>query len=173
MRRASGGGADRFADLYERHARRLLAFGQRRLGNRSDAEEMVAETFVVCWRRLDDVPEGDGALPWLYGVAGRVVANQRRSQRRRGRLVERLELHARSAGGAAPADHAVLEEALDALRPDDRRVLLLAAWEGLGPSDLALALRCTPNAAAIRLHRARRRLAAEFLRRKGPGPFRT
>ena len=81
------------------------------------------------------MPAEPETLPWLYGVARRVVANQERSARRRLRL------------GQA-----------------DREVLRLAAWEELQPAEIAAVLGCSANAAAVRLHRARQRLAGEMTR---------
>src|SRR5690349_12050848 len=72
---------DRFDEIYRRHAAAVLAYARRRVP-RDLAEEVVAETFVVCWRRLDRVPED--ALPWLYAVARRTLANQRRAAVRTG-----------------------------------------------------------------------------------------
>jgi RNA polymerase sigma factor (sigma-70 family) len=129
---------------------------------RPRVDDVVAETFTVAWRRLDDIP-ADSPLPWLYGVARRVVANQRRSADRRRRLVTKLASDRNEpspTGPSAPND--VVVAALARLRSDDQEILRLAAWELLGASDIALVLGCTPNAAALRLSRARRRLCDEM-----------
>ena len=83
------GRRDRFQAMYGANYHRVLGYALRRAG-REDAADVVAETFVVAWRRLDEMPEGDGARLWLYGTARRVLANQRRATRRRERLAERI-----------------------------------------------------------------------------------
>jgi RNA polymerase sigma factor (sigma-70 family) len=146
----------RFAALFDTHFDALLAYARRRSAQLSDAEDVAAETFTTAWRRLDDLPEcADGELPWLYGVARRVLANQRRSAVRRERLVDRL----RSAltPGRLPVPHDVVD-ALSLLSAADQEVLRLAAWEQLSHREIAITLGISSNAAGIRLHRARRRL---------------
>ncbi len=80
----------RFERLYAEHGRAVLAYAVRRSIDAQDGADVVAETFLVAWRRLDDVPPGEAARLWLYGVARRVLANRQRSERRRERLAERL-----------------------------------------------------------------------------------
>lgn len=146
----------RFRALFASHYPAVYGYAARRLG-RDEAADAAAETFTVAWRKLRSVPDEPGALPWLYGVARRVVANHDRSRRRRERLGAKAAVEPTRTAPPADAGAGVLA-ALDGLRDDDREILLLAAWEGLGTADLAMVLGCSPNAAAIRLHRARRRL---------------
>ena len=75
---------ERFVSLYERHAALVLAYARRRIGA-AEAEDVLAETFLVAWRRRDEVP--DDALPWLYAVAGNVLRNRVRSRAAAGRVV--------------------------------------------------------------------------------------
>lgn len=130
---------------------------------RTDAEtaqDVVADAFLVIWRRLDDVPPG-GELPWCYAVVRNCLANAERSARRQQGLVARI------ASMAAPppvTDQSALPDpdlhrALARMRADDRELLMLWAWEDLRPAEIATVLGVTPNAVNIRLHRARRRLA--------------
>lgn len=130
------------------------------------AEDVLAETLLVLWRRLDDVPEG-AELPWTYAVARRCLANSERSRRRQRNLVDRIAGTAdRAAVGPGPEDidlpDPALHAALARLREADREVLRLWAWEDLAPAEIAVVLDTTPNAVSIRLHRAKRRLAAEL-----------
>jgi RNA polymerase sigma-70 factor (ECF subfamily) len=145
-------------ELWRDWHRHVLAYALRR-ADPATAEEVVAETFVVAWRRLDDVPEPP--LPWLLGVARRVLANQRRGRARQEALAERLRHESRD--GSGEIDGAVLE-ALGRLREADREVLLLHAWEGLDNRDAATVVGCSANAFAVRLHRARDRFARELER---------
>lgn len=169
--RLGGGGSrdsqpgreQRFRAVYDDYGRFVLAYARRRTDTRADADEVFAETMAICWRRLDDIP-ADATLPWLYGVAGRVLSNHRRGRERRLRLLDRVRSHetvvarVRTAGG----DLDRLDAALAGLREEDRELLRLAAWEHLTPAEIAEVLDITPNAAAVRLHRARRALKQAY-----------
>lgn len=141
---------------------------------RSDPEtaaEVLGDVLLVLWRRLDDVPEEP--LAWCYAVARRCLANARRGVARHRALVARVALLDPTPASTPPEygaaeDNSELTAALDRLSPDDREVLRLWAWEHLEPREIALVLDVTPNAASIRLHRARGRLrdALEDVTRK-------
>lgn len=128
------------------------------------ADDVVAKVLLVLWQRLDDVPP-EAPVAWSYGVARRCLANERRSSRRRLALVGRLE-----ATYAPPvpvaSDDPDLDLALGRLSPDDRELVRLWAWERLAPSEIAAVLDITANAASIRLHRAKARLADHLAARK-------
>jgi RNA polymerase sigma-70 factor (ECF subfamily) len=145
------------AEVYEPLQRYL-----RRRAAPDDADDALGDVLLTVWRRLDDVPQ-DAVLPWCYGVARRVLANQRRSARRRLRLIERLEATRAPAPAPDPLESRLdpgLAAALATLRHTDREVLAMWAWEQLEPREIAVALGISPNAAALRLSRARKRLAA-------------
>lgn len=127
----------------------------RRRGGGDDTDDVVAETFTVVWRRLDDVP-ADAIVPWCLGVARRVLANQRRSTKRRLRLAERVAAEPLAVDIPTDPD---LERALARLDDERREVLRLWAWEGYGAGEIGTVLGISANAASIRLHRARRDLA--------------
>lgn len=148
---------ERLRTLFESHAPAIRAYAARRCARVDDIDDAVAETFTVAWRRLASVPL-DAELPWLYGVARRVVANQRRGERRWLGLVARLGAQPRDVS-TPPADGGPALEAFATLRPDDQELLRLVAWEELSHAEIATVLRISPNAVAIRLHRARKRLA--------------
>jgi RNA polymerase sigma-70 factor (ECF subfamily) len=162
---------DRLEDLFEAHHRALLAYAARRCPTLSDAEDVVAEVFLVAWRRLADVPAGDEALPWLVGVARKTIGNQRRGLLRRGRLQARLEQTAERPATPAPTGTEPALEALERLSDDDRELLRLVAWEELSHAEIAAVLGISVNAVAIRLHRARERFEQALV--KGPGGWRT
>jgi RNA polymerase sigma-70 factor (ECF subfamily) len=144
----------RFEELYRQHVGDVAAYALRRTSP-DVAEDVVADTFLVVWRRLERVP--DKPLPWLYAVARRTLANHRRSAARLESLTQRLQFEFRAVP-PNPVDGGLLD-ALRSLRGDDREVLMLIAWEGLTPTEAAQALDCSPVACRIRLHRARKRLA--------------
>ena len=153
----------RFDALFASCGSDIVAYCAWRSGSTSDAQDAAADVFLTAWRRLDEVPEGDAARVWLYATARRVLANQRRSSRRREALHERLaaEEASRPAEQQSP-EEALVHEALQLLPPVDREVLLLAEWEGLSPPQIAAVLGCRRVTARGRLHRARRRFRAAF-----------
>jgi RNA polymerase sigma factor (sigma-70 family) len=154
----------RFAALFDEHRRAVLGYALRRVADPADAADVVAETFLTAWRRLDDVPGGGAALPWLLGVARRVLANQRRGARRHAGLAERLAGELATQLGAPPESDLGLRAALARLPERDRELLLLAAWEELTPSQIAMVTGLRGVTVRSRLHRARRRLRAELER---------
>jgi RNA polymerase sigma-70 factor (ECF subfamily) len=143
--------AEEFDALYREHAGRVLAYCRRR--TRSGAEDALAETFATAWRRRDDLPSDP--LPWLYGVARRVLANQHRAARRQTAVAHRL---ADAARPGEPDESTPVLAALARLRPSDRELLMLVAWEGLTPARAARAVGTSAATCRVRLFRARRRL---------------
>jgi RNA polymerase sigma-70 factor, ECF subfamily len=155
----------RFEELFEAYRSDIVAYCGWRASSPSDAQDAVAEVFLAAWRRLDALPDGDAARVWLYATARRVIANQRRSRRRRLALHDRLALEAavhRPETTAADDRPTLVHEALRRLRPLDREVLLLAEWEGHSPAEIAEVVGCLTVTARGRLHRARRRFHAVY-----------
>jgi RNA polymerase sigma-70 factor, ECF subfamily len=152
----------RFTALYRQHHALVHDFACRRVGN-DLAQEVVSETFLVAWRRLDDIPETP--VPWLYRVALFEIANLRRRTAKTSRLHHAL-VENRSGAGGTESDvdtfsalaHAV-GIAFESLRPRDQEILRLAAWEQLSAAEGAAVLQCSISAYRMRLHRARIRLA--------------
>jgi RNA polymerase sigma-70 factor (ECF subfamily) len=152
----------RFELLYARHAPAVKAYVLRR-SDASSADDVVAEVFVVCWRRFHELPPD--ALPWLLGVARRVLSTQRRSERRRAALEDRLAGTAlETVEAAASGVDCALAAALARLSDADRELLLLIAWDGLLPTQAAAVLGVKPATARVRLMRARRRLSHALVR---------
>jgi len=157
-------------DRFERLAPTLVEPLRRYLARRTDpatAEDVLAETLLVCWRRAEELPEEP--LPWAYGVARLCLRNAERTARRQARLAARIatvDPPAQEIPGPDEPDPAVAE-ALATLRPDDAELIRLWAWEQLTPAEIAAAVGTTPNAVSIRLHRARRKLEAR-LRKTDP-----
>lgn len=147
-----------FEELYVAHAPHVLAYVRRR--SAPDAvEDVVSETFLTAWRRLDEARRG--GRPWLFRTAANVLKNRVRGESRQLRTTAKQA----SLPAEVTADHAdvVVErswvlEALQELSPIDREALMLAYWEGLDNSELASTLNCSRPVAALRLHRARRRM---------------
>ncbi len=163
---------ERFTTLYRTHYVAVLRYACRRTDPET-ARDVAAETFLIAWRRLSSVPANPAQVqPWLYGVARRTLANSDRSRRRSERLAARLS-HDVPASRPIPdladgvAERGRLRQALDRLRPADQEALRLVGWEELDLAGAAAAMGCSRTTMAVRLHRARRRLAAE-LRALGP-----
>jgi RNA polymerase sigma factor (sigma-70 family) len=157
---------ERFERIYRENFPAVLRFALWRI-DPERAKDVAAETFLVAWRRLDDVP----AEPrlWLLGVARKVIAGQFRSEARREALA--LRLRAEPSGDAAPddlagplADRDQVLAAFATLGERDREVLRLVTWDGLSAAEAAEVLAVTKLAFGVRLHRARRRLREELER---------
>jgi RNA polymerase sigma-70 factor (ECF subfamily) len=162
---------DRLWGLFEAHHDALLAYAARRTPSLADAEDLVADVFLVAWRRFGEVPGGDEARLWLYGVARRTIGNHRRSLRRRLRLQTRMEATADRLSLPPPTPAEPALDALSRLSGTDQELLRLVAWEDLSHAEIATVMGITPNAVAIRLHRARARFEQELV--KGPAGWRT
>lgn len=148
---------DRFEALYAEHYGHVLGYVLRR-APAAVAADVVADVFLVAWRRLEQVP--DEPLPWLLGVARRTLANERRSGRRRAALVHALE--ERRVGSCDGGEVERLAAAFERIGENDRELLLLIAWEGLTAREAGVVLGVSHAACRVRLHRARRRLAREL-----------
>ncbi|HEU4810852.1 MAG TPA: sigma-70 family RNA polymerase sigma factor [Nocardioides sp.] len=150
---------------FEELAPALMEPLRRFLARRTDAataDDVLADTLLVCWRRLDELPAAP--LPFAYGVARNCLANAERGARRQQRVaakVASVDPPRASTPGPGEKDHP-LADALERLRPDDAELLRLWAWEQLTPAEIATVLDITANAASIRLHRAREKLRAEL-----------
>lgn len=157
----TGSDDELFTALFEQSYADVLRYAARRSADASETADVAAETFVVAWRRRQDMPPVGERRAWLFGVARNVLANQARSQERRNRLRSRL-LADRAAAPAAAAGGVAgpVADAFAALAARDREVLALVAWEGLRSEEVAVALGVSPAAARVRLHRARKRFAA-------------
>lgn len=151
----------RFRCLYEAHYAGVFAFALRRVSSTPDVSDVVSEVFTIAWRRLDKVPEPPRDLLWLYGVAHRVIANQRRSIIRRSNLLKRLQDQTQTPVEIpdSPTAELVLS-AIEDLRVTERDALRLVLWEGLSHAEAASVLGCSSNAVAIRVHRGKLHIQA-------------
>ena len=143
----------RFEEIYAEHHDAVRAYVRRRV-DEDAVDDIVSETFVVCLRKIDSVP--DEALPWLYAVARKTLANHRRA------LARREPAQAAIAGEPEPAGDGLLAAAFAELSERDREVLRLVAWEGLSLRDASLVLGCSAVACRVRYHRAKSRLASKL-----------
>jgi RNA polymerase sigma-70 factor, ECF subfamily len=153
----------RFRALFDVAYAPLCRYARHRGLAGADAEDIVAQTLEIAWRRIDDVPIGE-PLPWLYAVARNLWRNQARQVRRRSEILARYRAFppATVCGDPASLEPGLLRAGLASLSERDQEVLRLVAWDGLTPAEVAVVLGCTPVAARSRLHRARGRLAARL-----------
>ena len=155
---------DRFEAVYDAYYPAMYQYAARRTSSPDDTADVISETFLTAWRRIGDVPQGERALLWLYGVARRVLANQQRGASRRTVLADRLRDELAADRPVRRVDLEHVRAAFDQLPERDREVLALACWEGLTSEQIARVVGCSAIAARTRLHRARKRLAATLER---------
>ncbi|SCE74269.1 RNA polymerase sigma-70 factor, ECF subfamily [Micromonospora viridifaciens] len=159
-----------FTGVYQAEYGHVVKYGQRRLADMEAAAELAQEVFVIAWRRRREVP--DRSLPWLYGVARRLLANQWRARRAAPDVLPMTDAgllrEPVMSGADATVGIADLQAALSTLADLDQEILRLVGWEELTVSEAAQVLGCTRTTAAVRLHRARRRLNHAMSKRAEP-----
>jgi RNA polymerase sigma-70 factor (ECF subfamily) len=152
----------KFKSAYEAHTRALLGYALRRTATPADAADVVAETMLTAWRRLDVVPDEPDTILWLYGVARNVIANSDRTKRRQRRLAEKLRSQLddvlEAPPLADPARAAQVTAAMKSLTQIEHEVLTLTAAEQLSPAEIAVVLDMKQNTVRTHLHRARNKL---------------
>ncbi len=154
----------RFESIWRKHRHQVLAYCLRRATS-ADAEDACAETFLVVWRRIDEIPPGPKTLPCLYGIARKTLSNQTRAFYRRGRLHTKLT-NLGMTPAADPmlvvvqsADDKVVTDAVRRLKPVDREIVMLDVWEGLSRAEIADVMGMTRAAVDQRIHRAYQKLS--------------
>jgi RNA polymerase sigma factor (sigma-70 family) len=159
----------RIETLFRQHSGRVLDYARHRVSTLAEAEDVVSEVFTVLTRRLEEAPLApDEVLPWLLGVARKVLANQYRGERRRQALNERSEeayLWANRGEtdlAVVAVDNLILRQALAKLKDKEREALLLVTWDGLQYDEAAVALGITTGALAQRVVRGRQTLLEEI-----------
>ena len=162
-------GDARFVELYELHYRHIYAYCKRRTSV-DKVEDAVADTFLTAWRKIDELPDGEGALPWLYAVAYRVLGHQWRGASRQSKLKEKLASIGVSHDPPPEEYIAVRQEseqvlkALSSLKDREQEILRLSVWEELHHQEIAQMLDLNTDAVKKRLSRARRNLLREYNR---------
>jgi RNA polymerase sigma factor (sigma-70 family) len=157
----------RFEDLYRSTATDLLAFLTRRASDPEEATDILAEVYLIAWRRLDSVPTDQGARLWLFGVARNLIMKDNQRERSHQALVHDITQELARLGACRPetTDGRLAEKTracLEKLPAKQREVLLLNAWDGLKPREIAKMTGSTANLVRVRLHHARRALAREL-----------
>ena len=162
----------RFRALYKANYARITGYALRRAPSPEDAADVVADTFTVAWCKLDDIPVGDEAVLWLYGVARKVLSNHGRRRESRSVVFAMLARDYQEAVWADPPPGEGVGRqvagAWKALSAEDRDLLGLLVWETLSVEQIAAVVGCSRAVAKVRVHRARRRFARELERRGYP-----
>ena len=158
---AARGSPDALAALYSRYARELLALAYRLLQSRQDAEDVVHDVFVGLPEALRRYEERGSLGPWLRKITARVALMRLREQRARP-VVELDERRAR-ASTDGPETALTIEQALRALSPNLRAVLVLKEIEGFTHAEIATMLDISVGASEVRLHRALIAMRAKLL----------
>jgi RNA polymerase sigma factor (sigma-70 family) len=158
---------ERFRVLFETHQRLILGFALRRVDQPADAADIVNDVFTVVWRRIDQVPPGDEAKLWLYGVARHCLHNYRRGLSRRTRLQERLGDQLAKLVECDPSNEVnarnAIREAMQRLPDEQREVMQLTVWEQLSPAEIAAVLDLRSATVRKRLFQARSTLRLVFV----------
>ncbi|MDH4116722.1 MAG: sigma-70 family RNA polymerase sigma factor [Acidimicrobiia bacterium] len=170
---AARGDGDSFSVFFRRYARPVTLYAVRRCRDPHDVGDLVSETFLVALQAAGRyIPQTDTALPWLFGIARRVLARQHRRRASHRRLavkagnVEPLvtgdEVDAIAEAIDASRQRRAIEAALATLSDGEREIFLLVAYDGLSPGEAAVVVGVSANAARLRLSRARRRMREEL-----------
>jgi RNA polymerase sigma-70 factor (ECF subfamily) len=162
---SSRGASERlpFEQLVKDTREELLAYAMRRAANTEDAADVLSETYLIAWRKLEKIPPGDSARLWLFGVAANVLRRGAKCHRSSEALIQRLANEPQDTvqmESAGPGDQIAraLRAGLASLAARDREILTLTAWEGLTPKQIAVVTGLPTNVVRVRLHRARSRL---------------
>jgi RNA polymerase sigma-70 factor, ECF subfamily len=156
---------EKFEVLFVTNRTDILKYFVRRSANSDEAADALAETFLVAWRRIDAVPDGLEGRLWLFGVARNVVSKQFKKRQLTTAINQRLatELRITLSNSKSDWEESIVQRALAQLSRSDREIVELSAWEELSPSEIGSILGISANAARVRLHRARQRVAEILL----------
>lgn len=153
-----------YTRLFRQHSSAVMRYALRRWSDVEGCEDVVVDTFSVAWRKWDDKPEQDRELPWLYGIAFRVLSNHRRGRDRRERLFTRISMERSGPHGEVDGiDVEGIRAAIGQLNEKDRELLRLAYWEELTYREIALVVGVSENAVGIRINRAKSKLRVILL----------
>lgn len=160
----------RFEEIYSANHHLILGYLLRRTHDPQDAADLLGQTFLTAWQRIDTVPSGDKARPWLYGVARHTLANHHRRERRRSDLTAQLRIDVVETYQPPEynGDLSGIAAAFRGLPEADQELLALVGWEGLDHGQIAEVLGCSRNAVRIRLYRARKRFSRALDRTGAP-----
>lgn len=162
-----------FTEFYQAHYSSVRAYSSACV-SAGDVDDIVAETFLIAWRRWADVPT-DWARGWLIGVARNNVRSRQRASRRATAFIDQLTARPSAEAVSVDEQHIAgqqvesLRSAMSTLKSSDQELLLLAGQYELSLEEIALALEITANAAGVRIHRARERLRTAFAKQQSEG----
>lgn len=174
--RSLNGEGDAFGVLFDRHRDRVFRHAYRLSGNRHDADDIMATSFLELWRRRTKVRLVEGSvLPWLLVTTTNVARNSGRTAFRHRRLLNSLP---RDEAVSDPASDQHLDgqidgdaaRALGTLNAVDLQLVSLVVFEEYTIAAAAAVLNLTPAAAKSRMHRARQRMKTAIIGELRPAP---
>jgi RNA polymerase sigma-70 factor (ECF subfamily) len=155
--------AETFSELYRRTYVDVLAFLLRRCSSAEDAADCLAETYLLAWKKRDQMPTGAETRPWLFGVA-RNVMRRGNELLVRTAAADALAAELERSGAICPApDLPEPDPVIAAIRdlPElEQEIITMLIWDELAPREVAAVLGLTPNVVRVRAHRARAKLKA-------------
>ncbi|PPF25720.1 MULTISPECIES: RNA polymerase sigma factor [unclassified Rathayibacter] len=143
--------------VYLANASDLLSYFERRVSPVADAADLLSDTYLVAWRKVDSIPtDPEQARMWLFGVARRTLANAQRGNARRSDLAMKFAGTLRAMPLEDPtAEHLDVRRALDAIAPDQAELIKLVLWDGFTVIDAGNILGLSASTARGRYQRAR------------------
>lgn len=172
MRRGKRG-AETFSELYRRTHVDVLAFLLRRCPSPEDAADCLAETYLVAWRKRDQMPAGAGTRPWLFGVARNVMRRDKELHHRTAAAASALAAEIERTEAVSPAPDLtqpdVVTAAIRDLPPLEQEIITMLIWDELTPREVAAVLGLSPNLVRVRAHRARAKLRAALTGHQSAG----
>jgi RNA polymerase sigma factor (sigma-70 family) len=159
----------RFEILYAETRLSLLGYFLRRVDSAPDAADLLAETYLIAWRKFDSIPKDETARLWLFGVARRIASHHHRHEKVAQALVETLRANLSRDAAVMRTDSDmpisdVICASLDRLKLSDREIIELSAWEQLTPIEIANVVGMKPGTVRVRLHRIRTAVRADLVR---------
>ncbi|WP_370566136.1 RNA polymerase sigma factor [Cryobacterium sp. BB736] len=149
------------------HSPALLAYLSRRVEPSHDAADLLAETFMILWKRAASLPRSnDEVRPWMFGIARNVLLHHRRSGYRRRAVADRLRselLTNHDSGFVDSSEYAELHAMLRELDPVDRDIIGLVHWDGFSLVEVSRILRIKEGTIRSRYHRARAQLRSRLI----------
>jgi DNA-directed RNA polymerase specialized sigma24 family protein len=167
-------GAESFSELYRRTHVDVLAFLLRRCANAEDAADCLAETYLVAWKKRDQMPTGDETRPWLFGVARNLMRRGNALSARTAAATSALAAELYRSGTVClppePAEAGPVTAAIRQLPELDQEIITMLIWDHLAPREVAAVLGLAPNLVRVRAHRARAKLKAALAELRAGGP---
>jgi len=156
MQEFQGGSRAAFEELFARYRKQLYGFFERRLNNSQRAEDLTQETFLAVIRAVSRYEPRASVRTYLYGIALKLLAAERRRVFRNSAWSNALGLGTTEPNTDRTPDSVLwIRQAMERLEASDREILMLREYEQLSYSEIAELLRIPVNTVRSRLFRSR------------------